>query len=217
MRTPPGWALLAFPMLGSLLAWMFRPSERDLHTREPHHPPHIPRRILALPDGQALRFLGIPDPAGGTAFHLMETEIPASVWRGFRPDPPTRRDAEAFARHLSERTGRSLRLPTAAEWRLAARGGVPNANFPWGFGPHPPAGVLFGLEAPPRKTGPPLGYGFRDLAGGRWEWTQEGVLLGGAWSERDPDTLRIDHAWRPPPGYADRDTGFRLVWEHATP
>ena len=40
-------------------------------------------------------------------------------------------DAEAYARWLSARTGRSFRLPTEAEWEHAAHGGTP-AEYPWG-------------------------------------------------------------------------------------
>ena len=88
-----------------------------------------------------------------------------------------------------------------------------NAQFNWGFGPNLPKGIAFDLRRPPSRPGPALGYGFRDLAGGHWEWTEEGVLLGGAWSERDPETLRIESQWEPPGGYADLDTAVRLVWE----
>jgi len=43
----------------------------------------------------------------------------------------TWRDAEAYCRWLSERTGRAFRLPTSVEWEKAARG-VDGREFPWG-------------------------------------------------------------------------------------
>lgn len=213
IRGPRPHGFWIFPILGALLAWRFQPTEKDPHTLLPRRNASLTVRTLSLPDGNALRFLGIPDPAGGVAFFLAETETPPAIRNSFKPDPLSHADAGAFARHLSRLTGESLRLPAAAEWRLAARGGVPHAEYPWGFGPGAPPGLAFQRDTPPSRPGPALGYGFRDLAGGRWEWTAEGLALGGAWSERDPSTLRIDHAWRPPPRYAGPDVATRLVWD----
>jgi|GEM_PF-1178581 len=202
-----------FPIFGILLAGAFRPSELDWRTLEPPVPIRIPRVTIALPDGSALRFLGVPGPDGRPDFYLGERECPAGL---FSPEarPPSLAEARAFCARLSDLTGRTLRLPTAAEWRRAARAHTTNAPFPWGYGPStPPPGVHFHSETPPRLPGPAFGYGFRDLAGGRWEWTRGGLALGGAWSERDPHTLRIDHAWCPPDDYAGADVGFRILLE----
>ena len=202
----PAWLLL--PILGIIAGVLFRPSEGiDLP-----HPEDMPieTRMLVMPDGLALRFLKGPD----MEVFLSETEIPASWFQPGQSAPPSHADANYFAHTLSERTGKTLRLPTAAEWRAAARAGVPSAQYPWGFGPLPTSALIhFDRTDRPEKPGSALGYGFRDMAGGVWEWTEEGVLLGSAWSEVNPETLRIEHQWNPPEGYRGKDVGIRLAWE----
>lgn len=209
-----GPALLLFPILGSGLALLFRTSETDWRSLQPASRPAVRRQVVSLPGGRGVRFIGVPGIGGETAFYLSETEMPPARWRRFSERAPSHALAREYCAWMSEQTGRRIRLPTAAEWRLAARAGVPAAEFPWGFGPPvPPRGLRFALDRPPRTPGPAYGYGFRDLAGGHWEWTSEGLLLGGAWSERNPDLLRIDHAWDPLDGYAGWDTAIRLLLE----
>lgn len=202
----PGWWVL--PLFGITAGLLFRPSEA-YRIPSPERA-SVESRTLCLPDGSALRFLRGPD----MEVYLSQTEVPPAITGELFQGPLSFSKAGEFCAWLSDLTGQRLRLPTAAEWRQAARAGVDNAEFAWGFAPaSPPPGIHFGRETPPSSPGPAFGYGFRDLAGGTWEWTAEGQLLGSAWSERNPETLRIEHAWSPPPGYRDRDTGVRLAWE----
>jgi formylglycine-generating enzyme required for sulfatase activity len=80
-------------------------------------------------------------------------------------------DAVAYAAWLSERTGRTWRLPTEAEWERAARGGREGAPTAWGDALPPeevPAGPLGG----PWRTGRgrPNGYGLLDITTVVHEW-----------------------------------------------
>lgn len=200
----PAWWLL--PIVGMISGWFFRPSE-DAHLPVPT-PSAADVRTLNLPNGEALRFRKGP----GMTTWISETEVPGRWLSDLGKDEPTLKEAREVCRTLSQITGHPLRLPTLQEWREAARAGIQNLPFPWGYEKTPPSSLHFGLNTPPTKPGPAFGWGFKDLAGGRWEWTQEGELIGSAWSETDPTTLQISHAWTPPQGYGDQDTGMRLAW-----
>jgi formylglycine-generating enzyme required for sulfatase activity len=98
-------------------------------------------------------------------------------------------EADAYARWLSQTSGRLYRLPSEAEWEKAARGGLqlpdghggvtenalPTREWPWGDAAPDDQRANFGSAV--GHTSPvgsyPAGaspYGALDLAGNVWEW-----------------------------------------------
>jgi formylglycine-generating enzyme required for sulfatase activity len=105
-----------------------------------------------------------------------------------RPDHPVVHVADEDARAYAAWAGG--RLPTEAEWELAARGGLAGTAFTWGDEPRPGGRIMAntwdGPDFPWRSTGesgwpgtspvgsfPANGFGLHDMAGNVWEWTAD--------------------------------------------
>ncbi|HEX4871982.1 MAG TPA: SUMF1/EgtB/PvdO family nonheme iron enzyme [Nevskiaceae bacterium] len=146
-------------------------------------------------------------------------------------------DAQAFAEWLAGQTGRSVRLPTEAEWEYAARAGSRSAYW-WGesflAGHAECAGCPPRLPTQPAPVGrfPASPFGLYDTAGNVREWTCSRyaalsageaqrcaspldettnlVVRGGSWQE---DVMALRSSQRDPFSAYSRNvwTGFRLV------
>jgi formylglycine-generating enzyme required for sulfatase activity len=134
-------------------------------------------------------------------------------------------EAATYCAWRSRKEGRPVRLPTEAEWEVAARGGIDGAPFPWGWGAKPSELAQFDAEGPAPRGGrfAANGFGLFDMAGNLYEWCApepdlpEGkrVARGGSWAEHDPALLEVAHRQFFPADYRGRDVGFRALREAA--
>ncbi len=200
-----------------------------LGSREsPAHPPHevrLPPFAMAETEvtvAQYALFLrataGDPPPdhpaleraPGGWRARPAMTDLPMTNLR--------RSEAEDYAAWLGRRLGTPVRLPTEDEWEYAARGGVPGARWPWGWG-DPRGRAHFDAAAVAHvRTGAVNPFGLRGMAGNVFEWCAgDGPhpdsipARGGAWSERDPDMLCVFSRAGFSSDYAGADVGFRVL------
>ena len=145
-------------------------------------------------------------------------------------------DAKAYAKWLSQKTGKNYRLPTEAEWEYAARAGTTSK---WSFGNSEGSlkNYAWYSNNSDRKTHPvgrkqPNPWGLYDVHGNVWEWCEDWyvdnynstprdgsanttkdknikVLRGGSWIN-NPDITRSANRDGDYPTYRNYNIGFRL-------
>lgn len=133
------------------------------------------------------------------------------------------RDAQEYARWLSNILKVDVALPTPDEWEHAARGGLKGAPYPWGW-EHPLGRAAFRLDTyRPVGCYPPNPYRLYDMAGNLAEWcrvdsdAENAFICGGSWSERSESMMRV---WRRIPlrkAYRGADVGFRVIARPLSP
>jgi formylglycine-generating enzyme required for sulfatase activity len=85
-------------------------------------------------------------------------------------------EAVQYCEWLKAQTGRAYRLPTEAEWELAARGGREQKNFPWGDAPPQSlADYATRWQTGPEPVAryPPNAFGLYDICENVHEWCSD--------------------------------------------
>ena len=148
-------------------------------------------------------------------------------------------DVLVFIQKLNNKTGKTYRLPTEAEWEYAAGGGANNrtkwagTNIEKDFGVYAWYSVNSGSKTHPIGTKKPNSLGIYDMSGNVWEWCSDWfgsdyyksspsnnpkgpsngssrVIRGGAW-DLHAGSSRVASRYRNTPGdYWDR-IGFRFL------
>ena len=242
-------------------------SEDGAADERPTHTVHLAAFALGvhpITNAEYARFVretGYPAPtiedlplvvrAGGEAReHVFRSTAAAYIWKGGQP-PPARlnhpvtlvrwQDAASYCRWLSQTIGRTVRLPTEAEWEKAARGGLSTLRYPWGddLGSEranflSELGQRTAHGTTPCPSYPPNGYGLFDMAGNVWEWVldwydpayyavspednpsgpadgQFRILRGGGWLAADHAMLTCSHRHQVPPDTYSYGIGFRVA------
>lgn len=132
------------------------------------------------------------------------------------------------------------RLPTEAEWEIAATSGLEGNEYPSGKNIEKAHANFFSADTTPVMSYPPNTWGFYDMAGNVYEWCQDWydyhyytlsvqepnqpkgplqgvyrVLRGGCWKSLKED-LRCSHRHRNNPGTMNGTYGFRCAADVST-
>jgi formylglycine-generating enzyme required for sulfatase activity len=164
---------------------------------------HVPagRAMLGAPFYMAMRYQEeYPRVATLTkSFYLSEIPITQDIWEAVMGNNPSKlkdpkvpvqnppfAEIDRFCRMLSEKTGRKVRLPTAAEWEYTARVGTSNPGFPEKYDDQNSRGKEGWESVLPVKSKKSNAWGFYDMPSCWWEVTGDAAKYPARKDEIDP-------------------------------
>ncbi|MBO4245005.1 MAG: formylglycine-generating enzyme family protein [Bacteroidales bacterium] len=186
-------------------------------------------------------------------FYIGETEVTQGLWKAVMGDNPSYEsrgigdnlpvnyvswnDCQEFIKKLNQKTDKTFRLPTEAEWEYAARGGNKSKGFKYS-GSNIIGDVAWydgnsNSKVHPVKSKTQNELGLYDMSGNVWEWCQDcwdgsanynttprdgsanssgsnRVLRGGSWFNRAWSCRSADRYYYDP-DYRINSHGFRLA------
>ena len=211
-------------------------SEKGDSDEKPAHRLKLPAfQIARVPVTNAQYALYVADAKAQPPQHWRGGEIP----KGLENHPVVHvnwHDALNYCRWLSEKSGKTITLPSEAQWEKAARGPKDQREYPWGDRweeLHANTGELGLSETTPvglfiQGASP---YGALDLSGNVWEWTRSllenypydqkdgrenlqasgpRVVRGGSWIN-PARSARCAFRNRYNPDNRSNDLGFRVI------
>ncbi len=221
-----------------------RGSESGTRDERPVHKVILPSFAIEthpVTNEQFVRFLeamgGEKDRNNNDIMHLRDSRIRKAggkyhIESGYAKHPVvgvTWYGAVAYAKWVGKR------LPTEAEWEVAAKGGLPDSTFATGSNIERSQANFFSTDTTAVKSYPPNGYGLFDMPGNVYEWCQDWydfhsydiaqqepenpkgpiqgvyrVLRGGCWKGLKED-MRCAHRHRNNPGSFNSTYGFRCA------
>lgn len=126
----------------------------------------------------------------------------------------TLQQAQAYATWLSERTGKTYRIPTKAEWEYAASAGGQQPKKDFNCRVSVNEKLIKGTGIVSVKTGKSNGWGLKNYIGNVQEWVIDGnetTVRGGAYTDAHSKCdISLE---RSSDGSANETTGFRLIRE----
>ena len=142
------------------------------------------------------------------AFFMGKTEITQGQWKAVMGNNPSKfsncgdncpvefvswDEAQEFTKRLSQKTGKTYRLPSEAEWEYAARSGS-QSKFSFGDNENDLGRYAWFTGNSSSQTHPvgekqPNAFGLFDMHGNVWEWTQD------CWNENYVGAPNDSSAW----------------------